>query len=98
MDSNPSPILEEVFGPFTVPNSDEAIPVRGLEVHLGNDWIPITADMWRSWTGRRRIWGIEHHGPVYAVGTQDESTPWTGVRECACSTCQAHVEPTLKPN
>lgn len=91
-------VLGEVLGAGATPDSDEAIPTRGLEARIGNDWIPVTSDVWSSWTGRRRIWGMEHHGPVYAFGAPEGTPPWTGARECYCSSCQAHVEPTLRPN
>ena len=54
-----------------------------------------TDDIFRSWTGERRINGDEHHGPVYALGSD---VPYTGSRVCGCSECQSHVEPRFRKN
>lgn len=68
-----------------------------LQIEVSGLPVPTTIDVWRAWTGRRFVFGLEHHGPVYELG-KDESTPWSGARVCPCDTCQSHVIPTLRPN
>ena len=68
-----------------------------LQIDANGIVVPVGLDVWRSWTGRRYIFGIEHHGPVYEFG-KSETTPWSGSRICFCSTCQTHVAPKLRPN
>lgn len=78
--------------------TDEIIPHDGLEVCLtGEDWIPASKGLWRSWTGRRRVWGIEFHGEVFNMDRPDDSI-FTGKRTCFCSVCQTHVEGKFRPN
>lgn len=79
------------------PVSDGAIPFKGHEVLLGSEWMPSSPETWRSWTGLRRLWGVEYHGDVYAYGSTGE-TPWRGLRHCYCETCQRHVESKFRPN
>jgi hypothetical protein len=79
-----------------MPNKQEW---TGLEIEVKpNEWENSDLRTWRSWTGRRKIWGIEHHGPIYIIDTKDDSTPYTGSRLCKCSICQEHVDPRLKSN
>lgn len=74
---------------------DEAVPRTGYEVMVMDTWLPARPDMWRSWTGRRAVWGVEHHGPVFMLGT---NTRYTGSRMCGCPTCQTEVEPASRMN
>ncbi len=68
-----------------------------LQIEHTDHPVPASPDVWRAWTGRRYVFGVEYHGPVYPLG-KDETVPWTGARVCSCSTCQSHVIPTLRPN
>jgi len=78
--------------------TDEIIPHHGLLVEVADgEWIPSTQILWRSWTGRRQVWGMEYHGPVFNVD-RDDSVPYAGKRVCSCSICQEHVIPAAKPN
>lgn len=79
-------------------DEDAPIPFRGHEVELNGEWIPSSSDTWRAWCGRRRLWGIEFHGDVYAIGSPDGTTPWTGPRTCPCEACQRHVTPENRYN
>lgn len=66
-----------------------------LEVKTGGIWVATSEDIFRSWTGPRRINGDEHHGPIYALGTQ---TLYTGARICACRECQSTVDHKHRKN
>ena len=87
--SNPS------FEKSVVVPTDDIATEPITEVKVGPSWIEVTDDIFRSWTGERRINGDEHHGPVYALGSD---VPYTGSRVCGCSECQSHVEPRFRKN
>lgn len=88
--------LKEV--PLSPLPTDEIIPHDGLEVCLsGDDWIPAGAALWRSWTGRRRVWSLEYHGPVFNIDRPD-GEPFKGKRVCGCVVCQEHVESKSRHN
>lgn len=70
----------------------------GAEILSGDAWVAADKDTWRSWTGHRRIWGIEYHGPVYNYLSPEGSPPYTGRRVCPCAECQSNVMPTLRIN
>jgi len=91
--------LEDMLKVPAVPlPTDEIIPHVGLEVNVAADeWIPATQVLWRSWTGRRKVWGMEYHGPVFNID-RDDSVPFSGKRICGCKICQEHVSPEMKPN
>jgi hypothetical protein len=91
--------LEDMLKVPAVPlPTDEIIPHVGLEVNVaGDEWIPATQVLWRSWTGRRKVWGMEYHGPVFNID-RDDSVPFSGKRVCGCAICQEHVSPEMKPN
>ena len=101
-----SALLEEVAkqieDDFTLPSTpfptDEIIPHQGLAIEVADgEWIPSTQVLWRSWTGRRKVWGLEWHGPVFNID-RDDSVPYTGKRVCTCTICQEHVASVAKPN
>lgn len=78
--------------------ADEIIPHNGLTVEIAaDDWVPCTQELWRAWTGRRKIWSLEYHGPLFNIAS-DDFVPFIGKRICACAICQEHVAYTLKPN
>lgn len=77
---------------------DGPVADTGMHVMLMETWIPVELPIWRSWIGRRSLWGQEYHGPVFNVDATDDSTPWTGQRICTCSKCQAHVSPESRLN
>ena len=91
--------LEDMLKVPAVPlPTDEIIPHVGLTIEVAEgEWIPSTQVLWRSWTGRRKVWGMEYHGPVFNVD-RDDSVPYVGKRVCTCSKCQEHVESSMKPN
>ena len=77
--------------------ADSPSPTSALEIEVGDNWIPAESQLWRAWTGRRTVWGMEYHGPVYSLGgVADE--PWDGPRVCKCNKCQQHVRPEHRPN
>jgi len=83
------------MGPIGV---DEVASTSRMDVLLGDDWLPVEYAVWRSWTGRRMLWGHEFHGPVYLVDSPSDAEPWTGSRACGCKACQQHVQPSMKMN
>jgi hypothetical protein len=64
------------------------------EISYDGKWILAEEDIFRSWTGLRRINGEDHHGPVQYM----EGGLYRGSRVCGCKTCQEHVEPRLRKN
>lgn len=68
------------------------------EVNLDDEWIVVSSEEFRSWTGLRRISGVEVHGPIYIYNSPEGAAPYTGRRLCNCSLCQANVDPIHKPN
>lgn len=90
--------LETIFQELhKVGETDTVFNHSGYEVRLNDDWVPSPPDVWRSWTGLRKLWGIEFHGDIYTYG-ENTATPWKGFRECNCSVCQKHVSPQFKYN
>lgn len=77
---------------------DDSIGQKILQVSLGENetWIEVTEDMFRSWTGLRRINGEDHHGPVYNFGS--DGVVYSGSRTCGCNVCQSTVTAVLKVN
>ena len=51
-------------------------------------WVQVPYDVFRSWTGRRLINGVEFHGPVYFKGSRIK---YGGQRYCACNVCIANL-------
>lgn len=90
-------LVADLLGP---PPAEDGLPKGGpLEVQVhGEQWLPVSTEIWRAWTGPRRVWGIEYHGPVFPLGAADESKPYDGARVCRCRQCQEHVHPTARPN
>lgn len=43
--------------------------IRTIIVHPGGKQVQVSEWIFRSWTGRRFIDGIEYFGPVYNLGT-----------------------------
>jgi hypothetical protein len=39
------------------------------EIQCYKEWVEVTEYIFRSWTGARRIDGVDHTGPVYRLGT-----------------------------
>lgn len=66
-----------------------------MEVKVNKTWMSTSEDIFRSWTGPRRINGEEHHGEVFPLGSDKV---YTGARVCPCRVCQASVEPKFKKN
>lgn len=94
------PPVDEALPPTEPPRprADVVMGGGGAEILSGETWIAADKETWRSWTGHRRIWGIEHHGPVYNYLSPEGSLPYTGRRVCTCAECQANVTPTLRDN
>jgi len=90
-------VISSVVEGFT--EVDTCVPhAAGVAVMLNGAWIPSDRKLWRSWTGRRAVWGLEYHGPIYAMESTNDSTPWDGPRECNCDKCQSNVKPTSRSN
>ena len=81
------------------PLEDEDGPLLSgpVEVMVKDSWTPVTKEIFASWTGLRRIWGIEYHGPVVYKDCKNGSQ-YTGPRSCSCAVCQSTVEPKFKMN
>ena len=86
--------IPEIDTPPLVPTDDVAGEPL-LEVKTGGIWVATSEEIFRAWTGQRRINGDEHHGPVYSLGTE---IMYTGARVCACKDCQSTVESKHKKN
>lgn len=68
-----------------------------LEIERSKDvWVVAKEDVFSSWTGRRRMNGMEHHGRVTYI--DDPRKTYRGHRICGCSVCQSDVEPRHKFN
>ena len=94
-------VLEEAIDTLQdmYPSMPKVQEHTGLQIEVkDNVWDHTDLRTWRSWTGRRMIWGVEHHGPVYVIDSKDDSKPFTGARICKCSVCQTDVHPVLKSN
>ena len=78
--------------------TDKLLPSFGLEILTDECWIPADPPLWRAWTGRRRLWTMEYHGPVTALDAPATSPPFHGARACQCKTCQVHVAPAFRAN
>ena len=88
---------QKVMPTYTAQGRDELIPHVGMEVEVNGEWIPAYSELWNAWTGRRRLWNTEYHGPVYAMGGKP-GVPYDGKRICSCSECQRHVKSSAKYN
>lgn len=79
-------------------NFNDSIGLKILQVSLSesNNWIEVTEDLFRSWTGLRRVNGEDYHGPIYNFGSDD--VVYSGARTCGCSVCQSTVTAVLKVN
>jgi hypothetical protein len=42
-----------------------------LKTRPTSEWVKVTEYIFRSWTGQRRINGVEYHGPCYYLGTDE---------------------------
>lgn len=89
LESNPS------FEKAVLVPTDDIAGEPLLEVKVGSSWVETPDDVFRAWTGERRINGDEYHGPVFAFGTE---VPYGGSRVCACRECEASVEPRNRKN
>ena len=56
-----------------------------FEIMDRSGWFKVTEDIFRSWAGRRRLSGVEYHGPIFYF-LSDE--PARNARACSCETCQ----------
>lgn len=89
--------IEDILGgPVDLPE-EEGLDSGPVEVLRGDTWIPVSKEDFASWTGPRRIWGIEYHGPVTYKNCKNGSQ-YTGPRSCPCNTCQSTVESKFKMN
>lgn len=100
MDTN-AKLLEDILGPDGFQIEEELHETGALcgpvEIKVNSSWVPTTSEIFRSWTGQRRIWGVEYHGPVYVLGKKEE-TKYVGSRTCPCAKCQESVDPAFKMN
>lgn len=85
------------FSPaVTIKADDVASRISLLEIEFNGTWIDASPDVFESWTGRRKINGVEHHGKVTYLDRPGEI--YKGRRTCACKHCQSDVLPEHKPN
>lgn len=100
MDNSLSDILKDIeaimAGESTQLPVEESIPSGPVEVFVGGNWAPASVEDWSAWTGLRRVWGVEYHGPVNYKDKKDKL--YTGPRGCPCDKCQETVEPRFKMN
>ncbi len=47
-----------------------------LEIYTNDTWLEVPNDIFRSWTGPRRVNGSIYHGPVYALGSNKVIQPF----------------------
>jgi len=76
--------------------TDDIITAPILEILIKDSWVMTDEDIWKAWTGLRRVNGEEYHGDVNPISTPEQI--WTGSRVCSCKTCQVHVEAKHRPN
>lgn len=96
-------ILDEALNSLTPPLPGEADTLlQGHTYEVGiatphgfTEWLPTEERTWRSWTGLRRLDGVDHHDTTFIADSDD---PWTGRRDCSCSRCESHTLPTLRYN
>ena len=67
-----------------------------LEIKFQDVWVVTDPDIWRSWTGFRRLNGEDFHGKVHPMAHPDKI--WTGPRVCPCRVCQDNSESKYRPN
>lgn len=92
-------IVSKLIQAMDKQNVDDAqLQDTGLSVMLEGCWIPADRSLWRSWVGRRALWGIEYHGPIFDVESKNDDRPYEGPRNCGCKTCQSSVEPASRKN
>ncbi len=87
-------IIKELLPPPVA--TDDIITTPILEVLVKDSWVATDEDIWKAWTGLRRVNGEEYHGDVNPISTPEKI--WTGSRVCSCKTCQVHVEAKHRPN
>jgi hypothetical protein len=77
---------------------DDAVPTGMVEVNdpMTDAWVPVNATYFRKYAGRRRLLGVEYHGPVFIDGVSD--VVYTGPRICSCDKCQSTSAPASRYN
>lgn len=50
-----------------------------IQIRADGPWVKVTYDIWRSWSGGRRIDGLPYHGPVRIFGEGLPDTGWNTV-------------------
>lgn len=56
------------------------------EISINGSWVSVTHDIFRSWTGKRKIDGQELHADFVYKYLTDEKT-YSNARECKCKVC-----------
>ena len=46
-----------------------------VQIRAGGPWVKVRYDIFRSWSGQRRIDGAPYHGPVHTLG-DGLPNPW----------------------
>lgn len=77
------------------PPLDAALPTPYYEVGIGSTFTPTTPEVFDAWTGPRRLNGLDHHGPIFHLGTDVQ---YAGPRHCGCPACESGIDPTAKKN
>lgn len=98
VENNTPYAIETLISDTSDSKRDVLLRPAHLEVFSNESWVIVDKETWRSWTGLRRVFGIEYHGAVYNYLTPEGSPPFTGKRICKCSTCQEHVAAPMKDN
>lgn len=80
-------------------NMPQVYEHTGLQIEvMEGEWEHSDLRTWRAWTGLRRLWNVEYHGPIYVIDSAADSRPYAGKRTCRCAVCQTHVAATTKSN
>lgn len=65
------------------------------EISITDVFVTTEFSVFNSFLGRRRINGIDFHGPIYNFNTD---AVYNGPRFCSCHVCEAWAQPIYKKN
>lgn len=90
--------VEQIIKELTPPPvaTDDILTTPILEVLINESWVATDEDIWKAWTGLRKINGEDYHGDVHPLAAPEQI--WTGPRVCGCRKCQVNVEAKHRPN
>lgn len=52
---------------------EELVKIKKLEVYCNKSWHVVNWNIFRSWSGSRRVDGKPYEGPVYYLGSDVEA-------------------------